>query len=323
MRISVVMCTYNGAKYVAEQVRSIIDQTVPVDEIVICDDGSTDDTVDIALSVLENHGFLNYMILDDGSHHGVSANFLRGLKASSGDYVFCSDQDDVWRDNKVEVFLNAVNESHRDLYFSDGYVVDARLAKRPYSLWDTLHFSLDMLERCSMLEVLLSRCVVTGAAMLVSRDLIDKVDEVPDSWLHDGWFAMVAASEGSIEPIDKETFLYRQHGKNVVGAHADSFVGRIRSWVDSISSQPEVRKQRLDRYTRAYVQLSLQDDAVEGCLNFWTKLNSLGDNGCLRGIFTVVEMLADGSYSKYYTGALGAMRDFIWLLRYKATRRIG
>lgn len=313
MKLSVVICTYNGANFIEAQIRSIISQTPKINEIVVCDDGSSDETLEIMKNEFERASFSNYLILDSSSHLGVSANFLRGLKASSGDYVFCCDQDDVWCDDKVSVFLEAVNRSHKDLYFSDGYVVNSDLTKRDYSLWNTLHFSYSDIDDDSMLDILLSKCVVTGAAMLVSRRLIDMVDTVPDSWLHDGWFAMAAAAEGSIEPINSKTFLYRQHGSNVVGAHSASLCERVKAWVNGICKQPEVRRQRFDRYVHARDDLGIKGDAINGCLGFWGQLIELEEHGLFYGFITVIKLFANCSYSRYYTGLRGAIRDLLWL----------
>lgn len=314
MKLSVVVCTYNGAKYISEQIKSILFQTVPVNEIVICDDGSSDDTVELAKRELDASSFRDYKILVDRSHHGVSANFLRGMKASTGDYVFCCDQDDVWCDNKVELFVEAANRTHMDLYFSDGYVVDSDLTKRDYSLWDSISFSYGMAAERPLFEILLQKNVVTGAAMLVSRRLIDGVDCIPNGWLHDGWFAMAAAAKGSIEPINHKTFLYRQHDANAVGARSNSLVEKVRRWSKGIPEQPEVRSLRLERYTSARDMLGIKGEAIEDCLYFWNKLDGLTASGFVRGFGTILRLLANGSYSRYYTGTRGGVRDLAWLL---------
>lgn len=314
MRLSVVICTYNGSKYVAAQIRSILSQTVPVNEIIVCDDGSSDDTVELVKNELKLASFDDFRILSGGTHFGVSDNFLRGMKASTGDYVFCCDQDDIWCDDKVDLFMDAVNSTHKDLYFSDGYVVNADLTKRDYSLWESLRFSCSLLNERPMLEVLLSRCVVTGAAMLVSRRLIDSVDDVPDCWLHDGWFAMVAAVKDSIEPVNHKTFLYRQHGSNVVGAQSNSLLGRARGWMWNIAKQPDVRRQRLERYCCVRDRLGMRGGPVDGCISFWSQLDSLSSVSFVKGLRMIFGLLASGSYSEYYTGVRGAVRDFVWLL---------
>lgn len=311
---SVVVCTYNGERYIVEQLKSILEQTHPISEIILCDDGSTDKTLEVAESLFVASGFKNYRILAGRVNRGVVANFLRGLKTSTGDYVFTCDQDDVWCRDKVEVFAKAAERSHKQLYFSDGYVVDADLSKRPYSLWDSLHFSPSALNNKSMLDVLLSRCVVTGAAMMVSRSLIDEIDSVPSCWLHDGWFAMVAACSDSIQPIDRKTFLYRQHGSNVVGAHSDSFRGRVKNWVDNISDQPRIRKERFERYQWAQTLVGSDNASLNQCLEFWGTLRDMKNSSKLKNLGAVIKEFSSGSYSSFYTGARGALRDVISIL---------
>lgn len=313
-RFSVVICTYNGERYIREQIESILNQERKVDEIVVCDDGSTDRTVDIVKRLFTEFGFEHYRIMGPQATKGVAANFLRGLKASTGDYAFTCDQDDVWLPDKVAIFADAIEASNKQLYFSDGFVVDSDLSKRGYSLWDTLGFSARLLDNGTMLDVLLSRCVVTGAAMVVSRELIDQVEEIPSCWLHDGWLAAVAACNDSIQPIDRKTFLYRQHGGNVVGAHSDSLLGRTENWMRNISEQKKVRKQRYERYACIQQRRGSGNQDLARCLRFWGELCALSEKGLAASLGTIARLFADGSYGRYYTGARGAVRDVLSLL---------
>lgn len=313
MKLSTVICTYNGSAYIREQIDSILGQSVPVDEIVVCDDGSVDGTVDIVLKRFKEVGYINYLVLQGDRHYGVSENFLRGLKASSGDYVFTCDQDDVWCVDKVRLFTKAMEATAKDLYFSDGYVVDADLTRRKYSLWDTLDFSVEQLEMHNVFDILLKHCVVTGSAMAVSRQLINSIDVVPDGWLHDGWLAMAAAVRDSIEPIDCKTYLYRQHGSNAVGASSSTLAGRIRAWANNIGEQPRVRTERRNRYKAARNLLERDSPQLDECVSFWETLCSLETASLPSGAKTVAGLFAKGMYDKYYTGARGALRDVLWL----------
>ena len=318
---SVVVCTYNGEQYIREQIESILEQKHKVDEIVVCDDGSNDRTLEIIRQVFAESGFKHYRIMGPRATKGVASNFLRGLKVSTGDYVFTCDQDDVWLPDKVAVFADAIEKSHKQLYFSDGYVVESDLKKRGYSLWNTLDFSVNSLSNNTMFGILLSRCVVTGAAMAVSRELIDQIEEIPDCWLHDGWFAVVAAFNDSIQPIDRKTFLYRQHGRNVVGARSDSLFGRAKSWARNISEQKRVRKTRYERYMCVRQKFESESEELSGCLRFWGKLCALDGRGAAASLATIIQLLVDGSYGRYYTGARGAVRDVLSLVLPKGLGR--
>lgn len=319
---SVVICTYNGEQYLREQIESVLGQTHKVDEIVVCDDGSSDRTLDIAKQVFAESGFMRYQIMGPQATKGVAANFLRGLKAATGNYVFTCDQDDVWLPDKVAVFADAIEKSNKQLYFSDGYVVEGDLRKRGYSLWDSLGFSVNLLNKNTMLDVLLNKCVVTGAAMVVSHELIDQIEVIPDCWLHDGWFAVVAACNDSIQPIDRKTFLYRQHGRNVVGAQSDSLLGRAKSWVRNISEQKRVRKNRYERYMCVQQKLEFGNEELTRCLSFWGRLCDLDGKGLPASLATIICLLADGSYGRYYTGTRGAVRDALSLFLPKGLEQL-
>lgn len=310
---SVVICTYNGEKFIKEQLESILNQTKGIEEIIVCDDGSTDGTLAIVKKVFSENEFTRYQIFGPQQTRGVAANFLRGMKASKGDYVFCCDQDDVWLRDKVSIFAKAIESSNKQLYFSDGYIVESDLSRRGYSLWDSLNFSIKLLEKKPMLDILLNRCVVTGAAMAVSRELINQIDEIPDCWLHDGWFAAVAACNESIQAIDKKTFLYRQHGGNVVGASSDSYLGRMKSWVHNISDQKRIRRERYARYKCVQQKCGSDSPELSKCLQFWGELCGLEEKGKIASLETIISLLREGSYEKYYTGGRGALRDVLSL----------
>ena len=107
--ISVVMCTYNGAKYIEQQIESILAQTHPVYELIVQDDGSTDSTVEI----IENYG-RKYPIIKlfrNEKRKGYNANFFSAMRKASGDYISISDQDDIWKADKLEEMLRSVGDS--------------------------------------------------------------------------------------------------------------------------------------------------------------------------------------------------------------------
>jgi len=101
MTTSVALCTYNGAKYIEEQLRSIIDQTHRVNEIVVCDDGSIDETLEIVEKIKQQTSDIDFKISVNKPNLGVCANFDKAIHECSGDIIFLSDQDDIWMKNKL------------------------------------------------------------------------------------------------------------------------------------------------------------------------------------------------------------------------------
>ena len=104
MRISVAICTYNGEKYIREQLESILNQEYSVDEIVVGDDGSSDRTIEVAEKILKTSD-VSYRILRSTTNIGYRKNFERTIAATKGEIIFLSDQDDVWKRNKVKVVM--------------------------------------------------------------------------------------------------------------------------------------------------------------------------------------------------------------------------
>ena len=117
--ISVVLALYNGEKYIKEQLVSIINQTKPVQEIVICDDCSTDKSIDIVQELKEMTLGISFKIIQNKKNLGYIRNFHEGISASKGDFIFLADQDDIWMPDKVEVMLRFMKESNATLACSN------------------------------------------------------------------------------------------------------------------------------------------------------------------------------------------------------------
>ena len=311
MKVIVLLSSYNGEKYIREQLDSLLAQQLQPYRIIIRDDGSSDGTIKILEEYSTKYKHISYYT---GENLKPAKSFWNLIeKTEEADYYALCDQDDVWCVDKVRLFTKAMEATAKDLYFSDGYVVDADLTRRKYSLWDTLDFSVEQLEMHNVFDILLKHCVVTGSAMAVSRQLINSIDVVPDGWLHDGWLAMAAAVRDSIEPIDCKTYLYRQHGSNAVGASSSTLAGRIRAWANNIGEQPRVRTERRNRYKAARNLLERDSPQLDECVSFWETLCSLETASLPSGAKTVAGLFAKGMYDKYYTGARGALRDVLWL----------
>ncbi|MBE6718768.1 MAG: glycosyltransferase family 2 protein [Ruminococcaceae bacterium] len=311
MKISVALCTYNGEKYITEQLQSILNQTVSVDEIVICDDNSKDKTVSICEEILNKSG-LEYKIIVNESSLGVAKNFLKALKLTTGDYIFTCDQDDIWNQNKVEIFIREAEKSNRMLYFSNGKLVDGENRPLNKSLWEFLNIDYsEIKDRDSQLDAILKRPIVTGAAMCVSRELINKVDAIPEEWLHDEWFSIIASAEKSIMPINEETFNYRQHGNNVVGATKKSFKEGVATWLEGFNSILEFRrfKQKRSVDILNYVKNTEFEGIAQEHFDYWNGLNELKSLSAIKQISKTTKYFFSGKYHKYFVGSRGYVRD--------------
>lgn len=215
--VSIVMATYNGEKYLRQQLDSILQQTYQNFELIVVDDASTDRT----LSILEK-----YAVLDDRIHVfpaeknlGLVANFERGLKLAKGDFIALSDQDDIFRKDKIEVMLAAMQDHPgRDLAVSDLSLIDEEGKEIAQSMW---HYQKLNPSQGKPFRRLLYSNFATGCAMMIRRRLLKiALPFPPDCLVHDWWLAVVAASSkaGGICLVGDQLTAYRQHGSNVIGA---------------------------------------------------------------------------------------------------------
>lgn len=217
MRVSVALCTYQGERYVEEQLRSILAQTRPVDEIVVGDDASTDATLAIVERVASGTS-VPIVVARHEPALGVAANFSDAIARTTGDVVAFSDQDDVWHPDRIARLLAALDGV--DLVHSDARLVDADGAPLGATLLDSLEASpweRDRMQHGGALEALLRRNLVTGATVLVRRDAAVAALPVPEGWIHDEWIAMACALGGGVRLVPDATIDYRQHGANQIG----------------------------------------------------------------------------------------------------------
>lgn len=167
-RLSVAMCTYNGAQYLQEQLDSIAGQSRLPDELVVCDDGSTDVTLEI-LEDFQKGASFPVKIYRNETNLGPIKNFEKAIMLCSGDIIALSDQDDVWMPQKLEKFKKALKDHPNAGYvFSNALLVDEMLRPLGSTIWEIVSFTARQRRRFGQghqLEVLLNYNVVTGATM--------------------------------------------------------------------------------------------------------------------------------------------------------------
>jgi len=237
MRISVVLCSCNGARFIGEQVSSICAQTLPATELLIQDDVSEDETLDEARKAWLHCREMGMKvprltIKSNPLRLGVAANFSKALASVSCDLIALADQDDVWHEQRLQIAVEAMqSRPSRLLVHSDANMVDAQRRLLKHSLFDAL--SLTTIERDRAfsgdeLPLLLDRNLVTGATTLIRRPLLDLALPVPAFWLHDEWLGVIAAALGEALAIPERLIDYRQHAANQVGAKRESVRAMLR-----------------------------------------------------------------------------------------------
>ena len=221
--VQVLLATYNGERFLREQVDSLLAQTYQPLTILARDDGSSDGTV----AILEDYAARfpqRFVVLAPGAPSGsAKANFLRLIAASSAPYLACADQDDVWLPEKIEhsmQVMRTLEATHsRDkplLVFTDLTVVNENLEIVAPSMW--AYQGIDP-EKIHHFERLLFANVVTGCTMLFNQPLARLARSMPArASMHDWWVALLASAFGAAGYLPEQTVLYRQHGGNVLGA---------------------------------------------------------------------------------------------------------
>lgn len=214
-RISVAMCTYNGERFIKEQLESILAQTVPVDEIVICDDGSTDKTLDIASEILEVSE-IDFQIIQNPICLGVTKNFEKAISLCTGDIIFTCDQDDLWNKDKVKTLLTAFEDDDVIMAFSDADVIDTDGAVVNSSLHKRLLF-LQRGQNDSALVDALARqhYTIHGCLMAFRKNFVNTIMPFHESKLnHDAWIMYCASLMGKIKYFACPLISYRIHNNS-------------------------------------------------------------------------------------------------------------
>lgn len=221
MKTSVALCTYNGEKYIKQQLDSILKQTVPVDEIIVCDDGSTDTTISIINSYQKQYPEIFKVHINEQNLRSVK-NFEKAVSLCTNEIIFLSDQDDIWIDEKVQIYLNHFNKNPNiSVIASNGYGIDENdNILNVITIWDVIPFIRKTGKELNYFEIIsFSGNIATGATMAIKKDFIQKTIPFPmvPEFHHDEWIALIAASENKFDFLDTKTFYYRQHQNQQVG----------------------------------------------------------------------------------------------------------
>ncbi len=210
--ISVCMATYNGEKYIKQQLLSILDQLGPDDELIISDDGSTDQTISVVKSLSD----LRIRFVRNKHIKGYTGNFENALSFVKGDVVFLTDQDDVWRDDKVSKTLTALESS--DFVVSDAQVVNQNLelvSKSYFQLRKTKFGFTNSLIRCRYL----------GCCYAFNRKVLEKSLPFPrahNMLPHDLWLALIAEFFFKVTYLKEPLIYYRRHEINASNGGGNS-----------------------------------------------------------------------------------------------------
>ncbi len=324
-KISVVIATYNGEKFIEEQLKSICNQTLKPDEIIVSDDGSKDATLELVhkFSRQPELSGIQFIVLQDNPRHGYGGNFEWALKHSSGDYTFLCDQDDVWLPGKVENVIKTF-DYHPDakLVFHDAELIDkdGRLISGSFNpLLDRLNIKSEqelVKIGTSFCENACSASFINGMCMCISKDLLEESIPFPYNKLHDQWLLFLATASDSAYFLNQILTQYRLHGTNVCGHRAlkGSLLNRIRKWKNTIKTGNVAFA---DRYYLAKAMLQYLNNNYSD--NMTSELESASKTAAR--IVDIGEKTIECALSGRVSGAVKLVKLYFTDMRYRRSGR--
>lgn len=326
-KISIALCTYNGARFLPEQLESFIKQTRLPAELVVGDDCSTDETIALIEDFAKIAPFAVRLEINR-KNLGSTRNFEQTVSRCSGDLIFLADQDDVWFPHKIErVAAKFEKNPEAALIFSDAELVGENLEPLGKNLWD---FTFPAKRRKAaragkMLEVLLSQNVVTGATAAFRARFREAFTPIPDdvpNLIHDAWIALVIADCAEVKFIEEPLIKYRQHSRQQLGLNFQSRTGktaadREKSYAASIVflENEKSRLARMNEFLERLPRLAAHPDTIEKLIrekqqlieHYKTRKN-LPSNRAER-LLPIASEILSGRYRRFSKSFLSAAKD--------------
>ena len=204
IRASIAMATYNGEKYIKEQIDTILKNMNDNDEIIISDDGSKDDTINIIKEYIKKD---NRIKLINGPKQGVKQNFANAIKNANGEYIFLCDQDDLWENNKIEKLITLLKENVLVVH-------DAKIINQNENVIEESFFKFRNSGKGIIKNIYKNAYI--GCCMAFRSELIKYILPIPNNIeMHDQWIGVIAELHGKVTFINDKLILYRRHEKNV------------------------------------------------------------------------------------------------------------
>lgn len=313
---SIAVCTYNGERFLQEQLDSLLRQTQRPDQIVIRDDVSSDGTLDILrafVPVAEAMGIMVDLQVNP-ENVGYRLNFDGALRACTGEVIFLCDQDDVWHADKLGRFC-AEFERRPDLLalHSDARLIDGEGRVLPKSLFESLGIGshqLRMMHRGDALGLLLKRKLVTGAAMAIHRQLLDDALPLPATeWVHDAWLVTLAAMTGRVDSLPESLVDYRLHGGNQLGLGGNDPLPRSARRKLQLQSELKQSEMLIERAKVLVVPESAMALVTSRRGHFGVRAGLPASR--VRRLPQVLGEMAAGNYCRFGRGLLSAAIDLV------------
>ena len=304
-RISVAMCTFNGGRYLQEQLESIASQSCVPWELVVCDDHSIDDTIAILKRFQADAPFA-VRIVQNAMRIGSTRNFDQAIGLAGGDFIALCDQDDRWLPTKLELQARALNDNpFLGGVFSDADLVDGESRPTGIRLFARHKFTRAKQQDfvCSPTSTLLKHDVVTGATLMFRASIRRYCSPIPATWVHDGWLAWMIVLHSRLTLIPQPLIQYRIHAGQQLG------VGGAGS-AQAATGKRESRREHYARVARQFEDL-LGRALAEG----WSKHDCLVERIQAKIAFLKRQSALSQSLGVRTMQMLGLLPDYLHYAR--------
>lgn len=316
LNVSIALCTYNGERYLQEQLDSYCQQTQLPHELVICDDGSTDKT----LEIIEAFKPPFPKKIFHSKRAGVAKNFERCIGLCQGDIIFTSDQDDVWLPKKIETLLAPLQDNEEiQATFCDALLVNADLSPKNETFWASNGFTDHeklRIKKGDPLSVFIKHNVAAGTTMAFRKSASAYYLPIGGSWIHDYWVATILSCLGSIRAVNEPLVLYRQHPTQALGA-PDSAQYMNRASAALLSSRKDIdvslnQLEEIIQHLRISANQLLTEKIAlfEKKKKFYSRRKALSASKIAR-IVPILRGLLLGEYFAFAGGFRSAAKDLL------------
>lgn len=318
-RISVAMCTYNGSGFLAEQLESIRVQTETPYELVVCDDGSSDNTLSLLQAFALTVPF-PVRIHQNAERLRFAGNFSKCIRLCQGDVIVLTDQDDLWARTRIQDTNQAYQaDPGLTFTFSDAPLIDGK--GQPTGEWIYSSFPMMRKDRsrfqagAELLPVISRWGCIYGCTLSVRSTFAQLVLPVPQGWSHDEWLTLALSALGPSAKLRPQTN-YRQHGVNSVGVGDWSAAGHLRlarSRTSDAYEQEIIRCRAGLLAAEANPRLrNVLAPILADKLLFLQKRQQLREKG-LGGAGQLLKLLAQGGYTRYGAGPKSVLKDVLMM----------
>ena len=307
--ISVAMTTYNGEKFVERQLASLYNQKRKPDEVIICDDGSTDNTVEIIKRFVNSHNLCNWVVYINNPNVGWKRNFYKAAGLTSGDIIFFADQDDIWCEEKIEMMSDLMIRHEMGCLYAEKQIIDSDdnlfKERQDKKVFTGNLFRIPLKNSFYELTTL-------GCCMCVSRSLLKLYLELnfPEGG-HDSQCGRLAVLMSSLWHLDFPVIKYRIHNQNTSGISSIASYGQSdkQTRIDDISGSIMWIKRLLAKFNLDDMKYEL----LRNCLNFQCKRLDF-----LRGKSSFLFLVCNYKYYRDFTMFIGDLA-----YKYNLNKKLG